>query len=222
MSRHPLRPLAVAAFVALILTACGGESLSGFAIDQALDASGEDVDFDFEDGGFSISGEDGEVTFDFDSEDGTFSFGSEDGSGTARIDEQGNVIIETDEGNASFNIDADEGSATFSSDEGSGFASQTVPENWPAVFGVPQTLVESQSFFGVFEDNSGTSYNSAVVYDPGEDFVGAVEARLEAAGFERIETGAQVAGFSQWEGQGLSVTLSGTNGQTTIVAGPSN
>jgi hypothetical protein len=239
MSRLRLfRSFGIAVFGILLLAACSGESLSEFTIDQALDASGEDVDFDFEDGGFSISGEDGEVTFNFDSEDGTFSFDSDDGSGTvqfddegnvrfdtdessgtATIDEQGNIVVETDEGDATFNIDADAGSATFSSDDGTGFTSQAVPENWPEFFGAPATLIADQSVFSVFDDATGTSFTAFLAHDPAEDFAGAVEARLEAAGFERVEFSG-VSGFSQWQGQGLYVTLTGSDGQTSIVAAP--
>lgn len=235
MLRHALGPIV---FGALSLAACGGESFSEFTIEQALDASGEDIDFEFEEGGFRIAGEEGEVTFNFDSEDGTFSFDSSEGSGTvqfddegnvtfdgdqgsgtASIDAEGNIVVETEAGDATFSISGEDSSATFSSDDGSGFTTQTIPDGWPPYIGAPATLIADQSFFSVFEDSSGISYTANLSFDPSEDFAAAVSSRLAAAGFDDVSVPG-IAGFTQWTGQGLSITISHSPGQAFIAAAP--
>lgn len=234
-----LTTIAATALGVSLLGACSTDSLAEFGLERAFEANGEDVDFDFNDGGFNLSTEEGEVSFNFDGENGGIFFEGEDGEGSIAFDDQGNIVFDTDDGSgtvsvsedgvvvtdengeeqAVISIDGETGAQTFTNEDGGTVTtSQAVPADWPVYIGVPQTLDAAQSAFTTGDFGDGWSFGGTITYDPAEDFPGAVTQRLEAAGFAPV--GVNTPGLGQWEGQGQYVTITWQPGSVFIFASP--
>ncbi|MEM7094915.1 MAG: hypothetical protein AAF567_18080 [Actinomycetota bacterium] len=180
-----LTSIAAATAGVVLLGACGGASISEFVAEQAIESSADgDFDIDFSDGGFSFNSEDGSGTVQFD-EDGGFVFDTEDGSGSFSIGEDGGVVFETTDGSGGITIDEDGSVTTENPDNNtSGYFGVTdVPDDWPALVGIPQTFVQGQSFFSAFGDGQQYSLTGILVHDPNEPFATELIDRLMAAGY---------------------------------------
>ena len=179
---------------AALVAGCGGDKLTEFGIEQAIERqSGEDVDLDFSGDGFSVSTDEGDFSIDFD-EDGNFSFDSEDGSATGNFDvDGGSITFDSDEGSGVISLD-ENGGVSFDGDQGSGAVNLgEVPDTWPEVVGLPATFIPDETVFSSYEWNTGVQQSGIFTHDPNEDFAGAVIDRLLAAGFT-------VSGDNQLEG----------------------
>lgn len=106
--------------VALVGTACGGSSED--SIEELIEQnSGEDVDIDFGEDGFSVQTEDGEFSIEVD-EDGSFTFDSDDGSGSFDADGEGggDFTFDGDGESGDISVDTDEdGNIVITDDSGS-------------------------------------------------------------------------------------------------------
>ena len=184
------RIIGAGATLALVATGCSGEDATESIIEQAIEnESGEDVDIDFGDGGFSVESEDGSFSLD---EDGNLVIIGEDGEEiTGTFDDEGFTIEGEDGEEITGSFDdggGDDGSFTLETDEGTitaGSATE-VPDTWPPVVPVPTEFpIETASSF-----TSGDQLNVTVGGNSpdGPAAVEAYSAKLLAAGFENQST----------------------------------
>jgi len=157
-SQRKLRRVATAiAALGLVAlgTACSGDDLAESMIERQVEAeTGENVDFDINDGGINIQTEDGSMTVD---ENGNMVIQSPEGSTVVNVDDAGNVQIDGVDGEGSMTVDAngntiintpdgsmvinadDAGGMQISSEEGD-FASSTgseIPAEFPSDIAIP-------------------------------------------------------------------------------------
>ncbi|MFN3258071.1 MAG: hypothetical protein ACE37B_20525 [Ilumatobacter sp.] len=200
-TKHPL--LGGLAVVALIGTACGGESTQEAALERLIESeSGEDIDLDFDgDGGFSVQTEDGEFSMNID-EDGNVQFQSdegsgefssdgdgggeltfegEDGSASVDVDEDGSFVVTDEDGNVISGASSDDGTFTVEGEDGSAsFSSGAgIPEEWPTDVPRPDGLSDiTNTYF-----NEAGAISVVVNGIASADTFAAYAAALQSAGF---------------------------------------
>ena len=206
-----LTSLAAAALGVSLLGACA-ESLTeravGFGLEQAVEGD-EDIDFSFDDGGFTIQTEDGVLTVEAGADGGTAVFSGRDGEGTLSFDENG-VVINSEDGEGVVTF-TEQGGVAFNGESGAGFlGGSEVPASWPAVLGVPATPIAGQSFFSVFAEGSTVTTSGGFQHDPAEPFAADVSARLAADGWT-VTSDFSNAGtvYSEWTKGSSTVLLIG-------------
>ena len=238
------RPLfGTLAVVALVGTACGGQSTQEAALERLIESeSGEDIDLDFDgDGGFAVQTEDGEFSMNidadgnvqFESDEGSGEFASdgegggeltfegEDGSASVDVGEDGSFVVTDEDGNVISGASSDDGTFTVEGEDGSAqFSSGSgLPEQWPADVPQPEGLSDiTNTYF----DESGT-ITVVVSGIGGADSFAAYAAALEQAGFgedgARFESETLSSVNYARGGESVSLTSSdiGGNAQINIV-----
>lgn len=212
--------LAAAALGVSLLGACA-ESLTERAVDFGLEQAvegDEDIDFSFEDDGFTIQTEEGALTVESGANGGTAVFSGQDGEGTLSFDENG-VVIDGDEGDGVVTF-TDEGGLAFTDENGSSIIGATeVPADWPAVLGVPASAVAGQSFFSVFDDGATVTTTGGFQHDPAEPYAQEVAARLAADGWTATSDLSQAGSvYSEWSKGSDTVLLIGDpTGFTSVI-----
>ncbi|MGA9275342.1 hypothetical protein [Ilumatobacter sp.] len=203
---HPIGRTALAVATLVTLTAgCSqiAERATEEAVERAVEAdSGEDVDFEIDDDGFSIETEEGDITF------------SANGDG---IEIEG-----TDEDGNDFSLDATENGLEIDGADGESVydAGEGIPDEWPSDVPAPDGLSD---VYGTYVSEGGqesvlvtgsTDGNASDVFDEYAE-------RLTGAGFDETATsspgdGFRTATYAKGE-RTVSVTAQSSDGRTDLI-----
>ena len=242
--RRILTSIAAASFGIALLGACSAEALTeraaSYGLEQAIEGD-QDIDLDFgDDGGFSISTDEGDFSVNFDEDSGGIVFNTDEGDGVVSFDEDG-IVFNTDEGDGVIAFDEENGAITFETDEGDGqinfddegaftidteegtlgiLSSDDAPPSWPSQIGFPQTLVPgSQSFSVLNLGESGVVTTGVFNHSPSEPYAAGVTDALVNAGWTMSVSSSQDGSyFAQLtnDGGAIAQVISDDTGYTTI------
>lgn len=226
-SAAPRRRLAVAAVAVAVLGVSGCSSIVDRATDKAMEEgveravesdSGEDVelDFDSDDGTFSIETDEGSVSVDGD--EGSFVVETEDGTFEGSGNEDG-YVVEGDDGTVlDADFDEDDGSVRIETEDGT-FAAGSGEgdwELWPSAVARPE-FVDAATVAGQEQDGSvwvvATGSIDTDVQTAADDYIATLDGfevtgTYSADGHELIElsNGEYLVGVSAADGS-LSVSV---------------
>lgn len=245
-----IRPIAIAAFVALTASGCGAivEKATEKAVEEATERAveaetGEDVEIDFSDGELTIESSEGDISINVDDNgvqiEGTDAEGNDfsldadedgvqaesEGGESLDIDGDGTFTVTDEDGDVTTGeFDEDDGSFVVEGEDGSVFSSgEGVPSEWPSDVPVPSGLSEvfgTYSKNGEFESSTIGGVTSQSASDGFDSYV----AELTSAGFEETSlsrSGDALTGIYARGDLSVAVSFFGGDGDTDVTVSAS-